>query len=333
MKPAIARVGEATLKQLESKRTLREGVRLRADIERRSGLQTPKIGVIYNPKSAANLGRSPLRAIGVACGQPTTRGELVSVLRGFADAEVNIVAVSGGDGTIREVLTAIPQAYGDLPHPAIAILAAGRTDLIAGEVGSSGRRDELARISRNGRQDQGVAVDILCPAFRSVDAYLSALPGAPPQRLLALDGITNPQNRGMIVRSATAGRIDGILWARKGNAALGPLVVKASAGTLYRAPLLVCASLPQALQQCAARGVEICTLAAQARHTLFEHRAAGHCIYVLGNESEGVSEAVSQLADTALSIPMSNRVESLNVAVTAGLIAYAPALARSYRER
>ncbi|MCB1678501.1 MAG: RNA methyltransferase [Halioglobus sp.] len=194
-------------------------------------------------------------------------------------------------------------------------------------------RDELARISRNGRQDQGVAVDILCPAFRSVDAYLSALPGAPPQRLLALDGITNPQNLGMIVRSATAGRIDGILWARKGNAALGPLVVKASAGTLYRAPLLVCASLPQALQQCAARGVEICTLAAQARHTLFEHRAAGHCIYVLGNESEGVSEAVSQLADTALSIPMSNRVESLNVAVTAGLIAYAPALARSYRER
>ncbi|MCA9574124.1 MAG: diacylglycerol kinase family protein [Polyangiales bacterium] len=146
MKPAIARVGEATLKQLESKRTLREGVRLRADIERRSGLQTPKIGVIYNPKSAANLGRSPLRAIGVACGQPTTRGELVSVLRGFADAEVNIVAVSGGDGTIREVLTAIPQAYGDLPHPAIAILAAGRTDLIAGEVGSSGRRDELARL-------------------------------------------------------------------------------------------------------------------------------------------------------------------------------------------
>lgn len=146
MKPAIARAGDTALKQPVTKRVAREGVRLRLDVDRQKGLAAPKIGVIYNPKSAANLGKSPLRAIGVACGTPTTREELVSVLRTFARAEVNIVAVSGGDGTIREVLTAIPEAFGDQPHPAIAILAAGRTDLIAGEVGSSGRRDELARL-------------------------------------------------------------------------------------------------------------------------------------------------------------------------------------------
>ncbi|MEQ8800474.1 MAG: RNA methyltransferase substrate-binding domain-containing protein, partial [Haliea sp.] len=58
-------------------------------------------------------------------------------------------------------------------------------------------RAELARISRNGRQDQGVAADILCPAFQRLEDYLEKLP-APPQRLLALDGITNPQNLGMI---------------------------------------------------------------------------------------------------------------------------------------
>ncbi len=44
---------------------------------------------------------------------------------------------------------------------------------------------------------------------------------------------------------------------------------------------------------------------------------------MLGNETEGVSAAVRELADTALSIPMANGVESLNVAVTASLIAYA----------
>jgi 23S rRNA (guanosine2251-2'-O)-methyltransferase len=57
-------------------------------------------------------------------------------------------------------------------------------------------------------------------------------------------------------------------------------------------------------------------------------------VYVLGNESEGVSQAVRDMADTTLSIPMANGVESLNVAVTASLIAYAGLLAsQPYLER
>jgi len=189
-------------------------------------------------------------------------------------------------------------------------------------------REELARISRNGKQDQGVAVDIICPAFNTLAQYLDSLQDLPPQRLLALDGISNPQNLGMIIRSATAGAIDGIIWSRRGNAALGPLVIKASTGTLYRAPLLLCPTLREALQECRSRGVEICTLAADASQSLFEHKASGHCVYVLGNETEGVSAAVRDLTDTPLSIPMGNGVESLNVAVTASLIAYAHYLDR-----
>jgi 23S rRNA (guanosine2251-2'-O)-methyltransferase len=184
-------------------------------------------------------------------------------------------------------------------------------------------RPELARISKNGKQDQGVAVDIVCPTFTTLDDYLPSLHQAPARRLLALDGISNPQNLGMIIRSAAAGGVDGIIWSRRGNAALGPLVIKASAGTLYRAPLVTCTDLPKALRECRASGAVICTLAADAPLSLFEHRPTSHCVYVLGNETEGVSTGVRKLADTALSIPMANGVESLNVAVTASLIAYA----------
>ena len=189
-------------------------------------------------------------------------------------------------------------------------------------------RNELARISKNAKQDQGVALDILCPAFRSLEDYLAESARGSSKRLLALDGISNPQNLGMIIRSATAAGIDGIIWSRRGNATLGPLVIKASAGTLYRAPLLFAPSLPEALLNCQGRGMEICTLEAGAPQTLFEHRPCGDCVYVLGNETEGISGAVSQLADTPLSIPMGNGVESLNVAVTASLIAYANYLDR-----
>ncbi len=192
-------------------------------------------------------------------------------------------------------------------------------------------REELARISKSGKQDQGVALDVVCPSFRQLTEFLTdsvADKPAQPRRLLALDGITNPQNLGMIVRSAAAGDVNGILLPRKGTAALGPLVIKASAGTLYRAPLLLCDTLPEALKLCQEHGAQVCTLEAGAARSLFEHQGHAFSVYVLGNETEGVSAAVSALADTRLCIPMQNGVESLNVAVTASLIAYGTYLER-----
>ncbi|MFT4822626.1 MAG: 23S rRNA (guanosine2251-2'-O)-methyltransferase [Halioglobus sp.] len=189
-------------------------------------------------------------------------------------------------------------------------------------------RVELARISKNGKQDQGVALDIICPGFNTLDNFLNELPGNRPVRLLALDGITNPQNLGMIVRSAAAGHIDGILWSPRGNAALGPLVIKASAGTLYRAPMLVCSDLVTGLTACRDAGMDICTLEATAKESLFGRGESAQSVFVLGNESEGVSDSVKRIATTSLSIPMNNAVESLNVAVTASLIAYAGNLGR-----
>lgn len=194
-------------------------------------------------------------------------------------------------------------------------------------------RDALARISKNGKQDQGVALDVLCPSFNTVEQFLDdGLPtsGAGKiKRILALDGISNPQNLGMIIRSAAAGAIDGIVLARKGNAALGPLVIKASAGTVYKAPLLLCDTLPGALNLLQAQGAAIYYLAANGSKSLFEAHTKNHtAVYVLGNETQGVSKEVREIADTALQIPMRNGVESLNVAVSASLIAYADYLER-----
>lgn len=184
-------------------------------------------------------------------------------------------------------------------------------------------RLELSRISKNGKQDQGVAADIICPAFTTLDQFLETLVPSQNIRLLALDGIGNPANLGMIIRSGAAGNIDGIIWSRRGNAALGPLVIKASAGTLYRAPLILCQELAEGLLLCKNKGMDICTLEAGADTELFTYKSTAPIVYVLGNESEGVSASVAALATTALSIPMRNGVESLNVAVTASLIAFA----------
>ncbi|MEE4661519.1 MAG: RNA methyltransferase [Halieaceae bacterium] len=188
------------------------------------------------------------------------------------------------------------------------------------EVVLHGKR-ELSRISRKGSQDQGVALDVHCPAFRSLDDFLAVSPSAAP-RVLAIDGVTNPQNVGMLVRSAVAGGIDAILWPRQGNAALGPLAVKASAGTLFRAPLVRCRELSDALLACRSSGYRVCVLDGNAERSLFDMSLEEPTVFVLGNETEGPSAAVKAVADVQCAIPMANRVESLNVAVTAALVAF-----------
>ncbi len=182
-------------------------------------------------------------------------------------------------------------------------------------------REALSRISRNGRQDQGVAADIVCPAFRELDDYLADT--SKGRRLLALDGVTNPQNAGMIIRSAVAAGVDGIVYPDRGTAALGPLLIKASVGTVFKAPLLRCERLLPALETCRDRGFSIYYLDGNAPVSLFDHRPEPDLVYVLGGETEGVSAGVQKVAKGGLSIPMRNGVESLNVAISAALVAYA----------
>ncbi len=208
-------------------------------------------------------------------------------------------------------------------RPSAGIRELQRTAAQRGTTVREHSREELARISRNGRQDQGVALDVFCPRLRELESCIDRDLAAPGQRLLALDGVTNPQNVGMAVRSATAADIDGILYADRGNPRLGPLVIKASAGTVFRAPLLRCESVVRGLEMLLDSGFELYRLSAAGSLSLFElGPIEGSAVFVLGGESEGISEAVCRLPGRDLSIPMAAGVESLNVAVSAALLAY-----------
>jgi 23S rRNA (guanosine2251-2'-O)-methyltransferase len=179
----------------------------------------------------------------------------------------------------------------------------------------------LSRISRNGKQDQGVAADIRPEGYQDLAQYLENTAGK-PVRLIALDGITNPQNLGMIIRSVGAGYVDGLLIPKTGCAQLSPMVIKASAGTAFKTRIIHCEKLSPALKQLKDQGAQVCTLSSHAKVSLFDFKPTRSVVYVLGNETDGVSQGVSELSDQLLAIPMNNDVESLNVAVTAALIAF-----------
>jgi 23S rRNA (guanosine2251-2'-O)-methyltransferase len=177
----------------------------------------------------------------------------------------------------------------------------------------------LSHISKNAKQDQGVALDIILEHFGNEENFIS---NNIKYRILALDGITNPQNLGMIIRSAAAGNIDAIILPTKGTAQISPLVIKASVGTLFKMPIIKTSDLTKTLKRFREEGVTLYTLSSYAKKSYKEAAYGDKSIFVLGNESEGVSREVEALCDERISIPMNRGVESLNVAVTASLIAF-----------
>ena len=177
-------------------------------------------------------------------------------------------------------------------------------------------KNSLSRISKNAKQDQGVAIDIIAKS------YLNAkeLQNKDSFKLIALDGIQNPQNLGMIIRSCAAGEIDGIILPKKSSAKISPLVIKASAGTLFKLPIYFCNALEDILPKL--QDTQIYALSSHAKKDIYEVQKSKKSIFILGNESDGVSPEVQNLCTDSISIPMKRGVESLNVAVTASLIAF-----------
>ena len=96
-----------------------------------SGL--PTIGVISNPLSHLNKTRvQPLSLPqgDILAREPATQDQLVDVMGEFAIAEVDLIIVDGGDGTVRDVLTAALRVYG-ATLPRIAVLPSGKTNALA----------------------------------------------------------------------------------------------------------------------------------------------------------------------------------------------------------
>lgn len=177
-------------------------------------------------------------------------------------------------------------------------------------------KNALSRISKNAKQDQGVAIDIVAQSYSNANE----IKNLKSFKLIALDGIHNPQNLGMIIRSCAASSIDGIILPKKNSAKISPLVIKASAGTLFKLPIYYCNTLDEILGEL--KDTKIYLLSSHAKKSIYDKETSEKSIYVLGNESEGVSPKVEALCNESLQIPMKRGVESLNVAVTAALIAF-----------
>lgn len=150
--------------------------------------------------------------------------------------------------------------------------------------------------------------------------------------VLLLDGITDPHNFGAILRSAAAAGADGVVFPERRSAQINETVVRASAGTAGRVPLVRVVNLGRALDQLKDAGVWAYGLAAGpgSRDYLVE-RFEGATALVMGSEGEGLHQKIAERCDGLLRIEMPGGIESLNVSAAAAVVLFRALARRSER--
>jgi TrmH family RNA methyltransferase len=146
------------------------------------------------------------------------------------------------------------------------------------------------------------------------------LPGESPLVIVA-ESIEKPGNLGAILRTADAAHVDALLVCDPRVDLWNPNVVRASRGAVFSMPVVECDN-GAALEWLKGRGVSIlaATPAAEAVYSEIDLRQP--VAIAVGTEDEGLSEFWMANADVRVRIPMSGRVNSLNVSVSTALIVY-----------
>jgi TrmH family RNA methyltransferase len=139
--------------------------------------------------------------------------------------------------------------------------------------------------------------------------------------ILVLAGLQDPGNLGTILRSAEAFRANGVVCLPGTVSEWNPKAVRASAGSVFRLPLLSVSE-----KDCFARlrkaEVKIWTTAVHGAKAADRIDLAGPVALMIGNEGNGVPEALAAQADGAMTISCPGPVESLNAAAAASVLLY-----------
>jgi 23S rRNA (guanosine2251-2'-O)-methyltransferase len=140
--------------------------------------------------------------------------------------------------------------------------------------------------------------------------------------LIAVDGLTDPQNLGAIVRSAEALGAHGMVLPQRRNAGLTGSVAKVAAGALEHLPVARVVNLNRSLEALKEEGYRVVGLAAEGTVSLEEADLSGPLVVVTGSEGDGLSMLTRRNCDQLVRIPLRGSTPSLNASVATALLLY-----------
>lgn len=156
---------------------------------------------------------------------------------------------------------------------------------------------------------------------------LDAVLKAPSALILAAAGVQDPGNFGTMIRSGEAFGATAVVAAEQTVSALNPKVIRASAGSLFRLPVLK-ASASEFVAACRSHGVRVVATSSHKGTPLDRVHLTGAVAIFIGSEGAGVPKDILGKVDETIAIPHSQRVESLNAGIAASILLYEAARQR-----
>ena len=141
-------------------------------------------------------------------------------------------------------------------------------------------------------------------------------------RLLALDGVQDPGNVGTMIRTADAAGFDGVIFSPDCADLFSPKVLRSTMGSIFRVGFSFPESLPEALGTLKGKGYSVLSSQLDGESFYDRRNVSPSFVLVIGNEGNGISDAVKAVATHRLCLPMRGGAESLNAAVAAGIMMY-----------
>jgi 23S rRNA (guanosine2251-2'-O)-methyltransferase len=185
---------------------------------------------------------------------------------------------------------------------------------------------DLGRMVPPDAPHQGLVLEVDPLRDRFLDELFEAgADGAGRRPILVLDQVTDPHNVGAILRSAVAFDALGLVTQDRHSAPESGALARAASGALELLPWVRVVNLARALDEIADAGHWRVGLAGEAEATLAEAMPAGRLALVLGAEGEGMRPNTAAHCDALARLPISARMESLNVSNAAAVALYAAA--------
>ena len=138
-----------------------------------------------------------------------------------------------------------------------------------------------------------------------------------------LGEVQDPHNVGAVIRSAAAFGVSGVLIPEHRQAQVNGTVIKVSAGMAFQVPLISLTNVNHVVADLKHRGFWVYGLAGDAAQSVADEQFEKPTVLILGNEGTGIRKKTLEHCDIPLRIPMSEKAESLNASVAAGVVLYA----------
>ncbi len=171
------------------------------------------------------------------------------------------------------------------------------------------------------KSPQGISVVCKTPEHR-LDDLAKKVSSSQNQIVLLLHQISNPGNLGAILRSAEAFGVVGVIITENSSNPFSPAAVRGSMGSVFRLPVIGNIDFQTALDWAKNTGMRTVCADVNADTVLETMDWSPNTLLVLGSEAHGLKESERRQIDLDFKINMKNRVESLNLAVAAGVVLY-----------